>query len=308
MIMVDIQDLHATAIALMARPALNERQLALLSSLAEASYLLWRRETESAASDSSETKRAIEAFLDAVDRLCPLADIDSAKLLPVLQIVGLLWRGVPEGVLREMVQCWQDSTDVDLSVLELRHVAWWCSESRGAPHIGQAKWDENVTQALKWRPHDEIELRKSPLTWTAPVPATIGMAGYVLVPIVSSRQLVETTQHKGVLCSVALANSCQAGLQAWFYAVPKLVNAKPEWCLFGLFRESENESWVAGESYAPREFLERVNAIARSVGARANAASRNSRIRQLTPRAEQVAAQVAEWGRSVGEWTKSERP
>lgn len=298
--MATVTQLHTASLALLARPPLSGSALALLHGLADHAELLWFRDPDDAVSLAEATSEPdVVAFTEAADRLCELADIGAPRVHALLSELGLAWRHVPTCSLRTMSLALAEVTDRTYATLAARHVAWWFKQARVTKKQATSTWVELVNAALAWQPNDEICLRQEPFGWNSPITYDLRVSGFELLPIVSTQQLVDTVHHKGLLCSVGLAQACQRGEEAWFYARSVFGRAPLDLCLFGLTRACPDSPWQTKEAYAPPEYLDNLHKVALSVGARANARDRLATIRRNTTGAWSSVESLTSWEKTL---------
>lgn len=270
---------HEAALLLMKRPPLAPEQQALVAGLLPAAGALWTV----AAGEDGDAAAPIRAedFLQALDHLLPDAAAAGAeRLVPVLGLLGPLWRRAPGLVLAAMAFQLAAAADRKLVALEIVHVAHWIAQTEQSGAGCDRQWTELVQDAQRWRFHDEIALRQTPSAWAFPLAVPIGVAGFGLTPITTTAQLVDSHHHKGALCLAVRRDACLAGREAWLFARPLLLASPEGLCLVGLSRPAADDDWGEPDVYAPVELQDLVWQAAASIVARENAGQGLARVRR----------------------------
>lgn len=286
-------NLHAVAVACLARqPPLTPKELAFVSTLGAASDILWTPASPSdglakppALDETGLMTDRIQLFLGAMNHLVPLAGAsDAAYIAAVMRHLPQYWRSIPTAILGVMADrlATASETAVVLTHLEMRHIARWLVSASAPRKAGtDIRWEELIRKALAWEANDEIQLRQEPCMWQSPISAEAHVAGFDLVPVIESAQLVDSRHHKGVLCSLARRDACTAGREAWFFAESRVRSVGIQGrCLFGLLRADENAPWAVHEAYAPRRLLDQMHRCALSVQARHNSSVLRTKVRE----------------------------
>lgn len=272
--------LHTAALALLARPALEPRQLDYVDGLRPVASLLWHAD---ALDDDGQATEALAApdvglFMHALDQLLPhgLAH-GAAPMVQVLTWLGASFRALPGRLLGAMAMHWleacdgaacgygpQTATDSQkLAKLAIGHVGhWWANTDQPAKRNPE-DFAKMLAAAQTWRVNEEIVLRQTPRDWSNPLECSTGVAGFEMLPMLSTSQLADSMQHKGVLCSLARREACEGGREVWLYAKPRFVTDEQELCLIGLARPDSHSAWGSPMVYGPigsHDLLERAAA------------------------------------------------
>lgn len=288
---------HTAALQLLTRPPLVPEHQALIAGLMPAARVLW---TDAACTaDGTTAPVRAENFLQALDHLLPdAAAAGATRLVPLLELLGQQWRRVPGLVLAAMALQLAAAGNRDLVVLEIEHVAHWIVQTHRPLAECDRAWDELIQDALRWRFHDEIALRLAPSAWDFPLVA-LSVAGFRLTPITATAQLVDSQHHKGALCLATRRDACSAGVDAWLFAQPQLLDVPEGLCLIGLIRPSVSDDWSETVHYAPVELQDLARRAALSIVASANAARGLARVRQLASGLSPVSRRVNEMLRQM---------
>ena len=280
--------MHAVALALLARPALEPAAMAFVEGLTPVADLLWQSGCDAEKQHSADTSTPdTAAFLDALDLLVPDAvEAGAEQVAQTLCLIQKSWRELPGAAIRLIAQRLSEAASgtpaARLAELEIQSVAnWWIATEQPAKRANR-QWSALVASAQRWREVDEIVLRQVPEVWPFPLQVDMSVAGFDLQPITSTDQLVESAHHKGVLCLLARRDACKAGLEAWVFARPRLLESDPGLCLFGLTRPDNDAPWGEPLVYAPSELLDLLTCAADSVAARDQAARGLAHVRQVT--------------------------
>jgi len=290
--------MHAVALALLARPALEPSELAFIEGLAPVAHLLWQ--SGSAPQADGAPLPDVAAFVAALNLLVPeVVPVDPENVARTLHLIQSCWRELPGAALRVMAQRLGEATPgtpgATLAALEVQSVATWWIETEQPEKRANRQWSALVASAQRWRVNDEIVLRQlPPEVWPFPLQAEMNVAGFDLDPIISTTQLVESAHHKGVLCLLTRRDACKNGLEAWAFASPRLLTSDTGLCLFGVTRPDCSAPWGAPEVYAPAELQDVLTRAAVSVTTRDQIARGLAHVRQLTnslrPSAQQAMA------------------
>ena len=280
--------MHAVSLALLARPALKNAELAFLEGITPVADLLWQGGSAAERQHSADASTPdTAAFLDALHLLVPDAvEAGAVAVAQTLRLVQKSWRELPGAAIRVMAQRLVEAApgtpDATLAALEIQSVAaWWIATEQPAKRANR-QWSALVASARRWREVDEIVLRQAPEVWSFPLQADMSVAGFDMQPITSTDQLVESAHHKGVLCLLARRDACKAGLEAWVFARPRLLESDAGLCLFGMTRPDIDAPWGEPQVYAPAELLEVLTCAADSVAARDQVARGLAHVRQVT--------------------------
>ena len=280
--------MQAVALAFLARPALEPAAMAFVEGLTPVANLLWQSGRTAERQHHAEASTPdVAAFLEALDLLVPDAvEAGAAQVVQTLCLIQKSWRELPGAAIRLIAQrLWEaepGTPDATLATLEIQSVAaWWIATEQPAKRANR-QWSALVASAQRWREVDEIVLRQVPEVWPFPLQVDMSVAGFDLQPITSTDQLVESAHHKGVLCLLARRDACKAGLEAWVFARPRLLESDAGLCLFGLTRPDIDAPWGEPQVYAPADLLDLLTCAADSVAARDQAARGLAHVRQVT--------------------------
>lgn len=271
---------HTAALALLARPALEPRQLDYVDGLRPVARLLWHADASAVDGEATQAIALpdVGLFTHALDQLLPhgLAH-GAAPMVQVLTWLGASFRALPGRLLGAMAMHWlgvcagqaygfdfNAATDEQkLAKLAICHVGrWWCSTDQPAKR-NPDDFAKMLAAAQAWRINEEIVLRQTPAAWVNPLECSTEVAGFEILPVLTTNQLADSTQHKGVLCSLARRQACEEGREVWLYAKPRFVTDEQELCLIGLARPDSQSAWGSPMVYGPvgsHDLLERAAA------------------------------------------------
>ena len=271
---------HTAALALLARPALEPRQLDYVDGLRPVANLLWH--ADGTAGDDKATEAVavpdVGLFMQAIDQLLShgLAH-GAASMVQVLKWLGASFRALPGRLLGAMAMHWLEACagaacgydpqtatgSQKLAKLAICHVGhWWANTAQPAKR-NPDDFAKMLAAAQAWRVSEEIVLRQTPAAWDNPLECGTEVAGFEIVPVLTTHQLADSTQHKGVLCSLARRQACEDGNEVWLYAKPRFVTDEQELCLIGLARPDTQSAWGSPMVYGPvgsHDLLERAAA------------------------------------------------
>lgn len=297
-----IVHMHAVALALLARPALEPGELAFVNKLEPLADLLWRSGGAAEHQPGAEASSPdAAAFVAALDLLVPDAvEAGADNVVQTLRLIPKSWRELPGSAIRVMAQRLGEvapgTPDATLAALEIQSVATWWVETEQPAKRANRQWSALIASAQRWREVDEIVLRQTPEAWPFPLKVEMSVAGFDLQPIISTDQFVESAHHKGVLCLLARRDACMAGVEAWMFVRPRLLESDGGLCLFGLTRPDIDSPWGTPEVYAPADLLDVLTRAAVSVAARDQAARGLAHVRHVTnslrPSAQQAIAML----------------